>query len=895
MPLSVGQTLSHYEILGPIGAGGMGEVYRARDQRLDREVALKVLPRELAGDDERLHRFEREAKALASLNHPNVAQVFGIDRVDDTSFIAMELVPGRDLAAHLSDGPLSQAEAVAVCRQIADGIEAAHEAGVIHRDLKPGNVVLTPDGRVKVLDFGLAKPARAEGEAGASTADNALTTEVGRLLGTPTYMAPEQARGLPVDRRVDVWAFGCVLYACLTGRRAFDGDTISDVLASILEREPDWSALPASTSPRLRELLERCLRKDVRLRLRDAGEARIQLEELAAGTLEAAPGPGPAPAAGPRLLALGLVTVVSLGLALWFGLNGGSEANSARGLELVSNLTNTPWWTGAVNWSPHGESIVYADITPRGMGIFVKPVPGGSANPVVDEPGDASVARFSPDGATLAYISSWPPGSPLKLIDSQGKEAPRTLLMTGIHTLDVTTQAQALGDRPWLPSGSELLVTLPGAEGRLAIHRVDVRSGEPRQLTFPGPGEADFSASLSFDAERVVFSRRTVRGEELWLLPAAGGEPTPLLRDQLACYTPAWRPDNRHVVFCRSTRGGYYHLWEIEVETRALRQITYETRRAWTVSVAGDDRLLFCSSDHDTFLHRVARDGDSPPLLVNAHGSDNFGARPSPVDDRIAYHSNRTGNPEIWLLDPGVGLETRLTDNSAEDVFADWSPDGRELLFVSNEGGAFGLHILDVERRTRRELDIGRSLSLFGSNLTNASPIARWSPDPTDARISFIVSEGSDSTLWTVRPDGGELREALSDVYGFDWYLDSRRGLVTRVRDDFQTELLAVHLETGATRLLATLAHTEIEVAPDGTAVSFVSGQGHVGMNLFVLPLTPPQDEDGLPTPDGEPVQRTDGAGRWHPHNGGWTRDSRELVFTHDRDFGDAYEVIERP
>ena len=222
----------------------MGEVYRARDTRLDRDVAIKVLPDELADDEERLRRFEREAKTLASLNHPCVAQVFGIDQVDRTCFMAMELVPGEDLAARLARGAMPLADALDACQKIAEGVEAAHEAGVVHRDLKPANVVLTPDGKVKVLDFGLAKPVGPA--AGARSSSEALfSTEAGSVLGTPTYMAPEQVRGKPIDKRVDVWAFGCVLYECLTGRRAFDGETVGDVLAAVLESEPDWSAAAA--------------------------------------------------------------------------------------------------------------------------------------------------------------------------------------------------------------------------------------------------------------------------------------------------------------------------------------------------------------------------------------------------------------------------------------------------------------------------------------------------------------------------------------------------------------------------------------------------------------------------------------------------------------------------
>ena len=226
MPLQNGQNLSHYEVIGPLGRGGMGEVYRARDSKLGREVAIKVLPAELAQDEDRLRRFEREARTLASLNHPHVAGIHGVDQEGDVCFLALELVPGEDLATRLARGALPIDEAIHYGRQIAEGLEAAHEAGVVHRDLKPANVRVTPEGVVKILDFGLAKPIRPKAtEEGTTTAesDSFLLTEEGVVLGTPTYMSPEQARGRPVDRRTDLWALGCVLFECLTGRRAFDG------------------------------------------------------------------------------------------------------------------------------------------------------------------------------------------------------------------------------------------------------------------------------------------------------------------------------------------------------------------------------------------------------------------------------------------------------------------------------------------------------------------------------------------------------------------------------------------------------------------------------------------------------------------------------------------------
>ncbi|MCY3001179.1 MAG: serine/threonine-protein kinase, partial [Planctomycetota bacterium] len=230
MSLKSGSELFHYQVLGPLGAGAMGEVYSAKDTRLGREVAIKVLPPQFAEEEDRLRRFEREARTLASFNHPNVAQIFGVEHVDSIYFLVLELVPGESLEERLKRGPLPLEEALDVARQVAEGLEAAHDAGVIHRDLKPANIRVTPDGRVKVLDFGLAKTA-IESRRGSDT-DSVLSTEAGRLLGTPTYMAPEQARGKPIDKRVDIWAFGCVLYECLTAKRAFAGETLDDVLAA---------------------------------------------------------------------------------------------------------------------------------------------------------------------------------------------------------------------------------------------------------------------------------------------------------------------------------------------------------------------------------------------------------------------------------------------------------------------------------------------------------------------------------------------------------------------------------------------------------------------------------------------------------------------------------------
>ena len=287
MSLSPGHKLAHYEILEPIGKGGMGEVYRARDGKLGRDVAIKVLPDEFARDTERLARFKREAKVLASLNHPGIAAIYGLEESEGTHYLVLELVPGETLAERISRGPIPIDEAVPLFIQIAEGLEAAHERGIIHRDLKPANAKLTEEGRIKILDFGLAKALAGDDAGAASALSQSPTlsrqaTVAGVILGTAAYMSPEQAKGKPVDRRADIWSFGVVLFEMLTGRRLFTGEMMSDVLASVLRAEPDWSSLPTDASPALVKLLRRCLARDPKARLQHIGDARLELTDTVA-------------------------------------------------------------------------------------------------------------------------------------------------------------------------------------------------------------------------------------------------------------------------------------------------------------------------------------------------------------------------------------------------------------------------------------------------------------------------------------------------------------------------------------------------------------------------------------------------------------------------------------
>jgi hypothetical protein len=409
--LSSGSKLAHYEIVEPIGKGGMGEVYRARDTKLGRDVAIKVLPDEFGQDEERLRRFQREAKVLASLNHPNIAAIYGLEEEDDTHYLVLELVPGETLAERIARGPIPVEEALEIATKIADALEEAHERGIVHRDLKPANVKLTEGGKIKVLDFGLAKAFAEEGAEGDAATSMSPTitrdaTRVGVILGTAAYMSPEQAKGKQIDRRADVWAFGAVLYEMLTGRRAFEGEDVSETLAYVLTKEPDWDALPADTPPALRRTLQLCLTKKPKGRIRDMADMQLALAG-AFGTVEAAHDGTHSPrSVGWAAIGIGLILGgILTGVAVWrlkpeaprrparFVVNAPSEAPSVARVDLDLTI------------SPDGTRIVYATISGEGQ-LFVRDLNALEATPLSglgDNPPRGPF--FSPEGNWVGYFS----------------------------------------------------------------------------------------------------------------------------------------------------------------------------------------------------------------------------------------------------------------------------------------------------------------------------------------------------------------------------------------------------------------------------------------------------------------------------------------------------------
>ena len=413
MPLSTNTTFGHYFVTAKIGSGGMGEVYRARDTKLDRDVALKVLPEAFTSDPDRLARFEREAKVLASLNHPNIWHIYGLEESDDTRALVLELVEGPTLADRIAQGPIPVDEALPIAKQIAEALEAAHEQGIIHRDLKPANIKLRPDGTVKVLDFGLAKALdlSPEGDPSQSPTMTAAATQQGVILGTAAYMSPEQARGKTVDRRADVWAFGAVLYEMLAGQRAFGGEDVSDTLVSVFRDDADWSKLSGDVPERVRQALHVCLRKDPRQRVGDLGAVRLAMdgafetrvsareEDVEFGVPELRFWQQP-------LTAALIAVLVSAGAAaaVWSGMRPGDPvAPSVRrfGHDIgvaepypLSNIRVMP------TWSPDGTRLVYAANLTGTPQLYLRNLADLEARPIGGTE-NAESPFFSPDGEWL--------------------------------------------------------------------------------------------------------------------------------------------------------------------------------------------------------------------------------------------------------------------------------------------------------------------------------------------------------------------------------------------------------------------------------------------------------------------------------------------------------------
>jgi Tol biopolymer transport system component len=716
--LSVGARLGVYEVVAPIGAGGMGEVYRARDTRLGRDVAIKVLPPDVAADPERLARFEREAQVLASLNHPNIAHIHGVDDSTGTPALVMELVDGPTLAERIAKGPIAIDEALAIARQIAEGLEAAHEQAIIHRDLKPANIKVREDGTVKVLDFGLAKafepkqPSELRATQSPTITTPAMVTGAGIILGTAAYMAPEQARGRPADKRSDVWAFGCVLYEMLTRRRAFPGEDVSDTLAAVLRAEPDWAALPQDTPPAVHRLLRRALRKDPRQRLQHPGDARLEIDD--------APASAPSDSRTARVRPWAMATAVAVVAAL---AGGGVIA------WLLPTRSNAPalWLEIATPAaimnqfavSPDGRAIVY---TRSGrQTLVVRPFEGTSHRPIPGTEG-AEYPFWSPDGRSIGFFAN----NKLQRIAIDGG-LPQPLA-------NVLTPAGGT----W--SASDRILYVPSDSG--GVFQIPAVGGESQEVT---------PRQLATRAPQFLPD-----GRHFLFYVARGNQPQGMYVGELGSV------EIRRVLESRSPAVyGAGHLWFVRDGTlvaQAFDPGRTEIGGAATnvadgvgsgliapaVSAASDGPIAYRALAGPSRRELIWFDRAGTQLgTAGTDGALASNPNLSPNGQWLALQRTVNENIDLWLIDLRRDTPTRLTDNPGIDSLPVWSPDGNRIAFNSTTGSSSAMMILTVDRtRPPERLPV----SVRGG----AKIACDWSADGRFLLYKHFDEQTSSSDLWVL-------------------------------------------------------------------------------------------------------------------------------------------------
>lgn len=734
--LRVGTTVGPYTVAELLGEGGMGTVFRAHDPRLARDVALKVIRPELAADPERLARFEREARLLGGLTHPNIATVYGFEEVAGERLLVMELVHGATLDQRIREGSLSVDEALRIAAQIAAGVEAAHAQGVIHRDLKPSNIKLTPEGGVKVLDFGLAKALATSGSISHAPTRSSGGTADGLILGTIAYMSPEQARGKDVDTRTDIWSFGCVLFDLLTGKAAFAGDTMSDTIAAILTRDPDWSLLPPATPSSITRLLRRCLVKDVRRRLRDIGDARIEIEDAllqpdapAATGITTAIGPAPRhPAIGG--LAIGVALgVVTGALAAW-ALLGKSEPGPQKIVQFTLPLTSPQRLAGtdfpAVALSPDDSRVAYIGSQGGQQQIFVRDLAATVATPLAGTDG-AIAPFFSPDGMWIAFFA----GGKLKKVQ-----------VSGGPVREITTAAIGFGGS-WGADGTIVFAPDNGS----ALWRVSADGGEAKPITALDTGKGEFShrwPELLPDGRRVMFTVSTQGSwddAEIVVQDIDGGARRTIVHGGTS---PHYLADGR-VLYAR---GGA--LYAVPLDGNGAGQtstaaaplaeaIAESLDGAAQASVSRAGSLLYVTATGapgSRTLVWVDRAGRIQPLAAPPRAYES--PRLSPDGAAIAFAIKDHERDEVWTYDVARAALTQFTFGGG--MAPAWSPDGRRLAFSSTRDG---LPVVFSRATDGSGTDERRGRSTRGEVPTSVAP---------DGTIACVESTGSTRDIVLLHP-----------------------------------------------------------------------------------------------------------------------------------------------
>jgi len=763
----IGQMLGHYQVAEKLGAGGMGEVYRARDTRLGRDVALKFLPASLAQNPQALARFEREAQLLASLNHPNIAAIYGFENVDGVPFLVLEYVPGENLK-----GPMPVVEALEVAGQITAAMEEAHGKGIVHRDLKPANIKITPEGKVKVLDFGLAKALADEGPAGEASAKSptlsVLATRAGTILGTAAYMSPEQARGKRLDKRTDVWSFGCVLYEVLTGRPAFGGESITDVLAAVVGKEPDWSLLPPETPAHVRRLLRLCLEKDAGRRLRDIGDAWIAGEEQK---------PLPTVAARKVPWAVAPLAAIIAGLAVWLLTRPPKPA--PRPVTRLSAPAPANTLTPVATLSRDGTKLAY--FAGQQRQIHLRHMDQLDAKPIPGTDGAWGVLNFSPDGQWVVF--------------SAGSEASRRLKKVQVVGGAVITLCDG-GSGYGVDWGRDGNILFSGQT--IGLQRVSAAGGKPEALTTPDAKKAERNHSWPHilpGGEAVLFTiggAGSVDDAKIAVLILKTREQRVLVEGGTnARYVPGPAGGAGYLVYARAAS-----LFAVPFDLRKLQVVGSPVPVLEGVSgLARYGFANFSFSDGGTLVYVpggstegaarnlvwIDRDGKEQPLA--APPREYALARLSPDGQRVVVSIGaRGGQSDIWLYDLPRGTLTPLTFQGDNDSPV-WTPDGKRVTFRSTDAGKTTFSWVPVD---------------------GSGP-----PEP-------LVAVDGDASPYSWSPDGKLLAFRRSDTKGRDIWLMPVDGKRTPRR----------WVETQFDKLVP-------QFSPDGRWLAYVSGGGR-GSQVFV-------------------------------------------------------------
>jgi len=758
----IGKTLGHYEILSALGKGGMGEVFLARDTKLDREVAIKFLPSEFSNDPERLARFRREAKVLASLSHPNIALLFAIEQVEDSVFLVMEVARGQALSTRLESGALPLDEALEIALGIAAGMEEAHEKGIIHRDLKPGNVVVG-DGKVKILDFGLATVYASDQEDSGDILNSPTITQAftrqGTILGTAAYMSPEQARGKKLDKRTDIWAFGVILFEMLTGERMFHGETVTDTLAGILHREPDLGLLPPSTPPRVRRILSRCLEKNPEHRLRDIGEARIALsspdgeepmdEQHATPTASGAR-PGRERAAW-ALAGISAVAALALGWIAFFAgaPESGPEIRASINPPEGQYFEGFAGNSGSLTLSPDGKMLTFA--ASAGVGapkLYLRSLDSEVAVPIPGSDG-ATFPFWSADSAELAFFV----GAKLKKQSISGG-APLTI-------------CDAPDGRGGTWNEDDVILFAPSTQ--TGLHRVSAGGGASVQITEPDPdrmGETTHRSPFFLpDGQHYIYFRGSHS--------AAPGDPVN------SVWAGRLDSDETKEIMKASTNAQYArgHLFWMNdgflmaspfdpaglellgdafpVGEEVSEQLTF-WRGAFAVSERGVVAMQhgFASRKYLGWFDRSGNEIDRFDRL----GRYDF-IRLSPDDQRLAAEikDETNGAGDIWIIDIARDVANRLTFSDTNETNPVWSPDGARVAFLSNRDGPGNIYVQSAD-------GTGEASLLFGSD-TNDEP---WDWSADGQHLFFNHSEKK-VDLWVYSFEPGEARPFIATEHEEGW------------------------------------------------------------------------------------------------------------------------------